>query len=81
MGSIPWDLIVSKETTIAKEYSYPLCGEFDAVLMSKVIAVNITMKVLSMSASCNTCGVLAGTIPKQLCGAGIPVPLYHRGYA
>ena len=61
VGPIPWDLIVSKEAAIAKEYNCPLCGEFDAVLMPNMMAANITMKVLSMSANCNTCGVLAGT--------------------
>lgn len=61
VGPITWDLIVSKEAATAKDYNCPLCGEFDAVVMPNVMAGNLTMKVLSMSAMNNTCGVLAGT--------------------
>lgn len=61
VGPIPWDLIVSKEAARLKHYNCPLCGEFDAVLMPNVTAGNTIMKVLSMSASVNSCGVLAGT--------------------
>lgn len=61
VGPITWDLIVSKEAAAAKDYNCPLCGEFDAVVMPNVMAGNLTMKVLSMSAMNNTCGVLAGT--------------------
>ena len=35
--------------------------EFDAVLMPNVMAGNTVMKVLTMSANVNACGVLAGT--------------------
>ena len=61
VGPIPWDLIVSKEAARLKNYDCPLCGEFDAVLMPNVMAGNTVMKVLSMSANVNACGVLAGT--------------------
>lgn len=61
VGPISWDLIVSKEAAKAKDFDCPLCGEFDAVVMPNVMAGNTAMKVLSMSANCNTCGVLAGT--------------------
>ena len=61
VGPIPWDLIVSKEAARLKQYDCPLCGEFDAVLMPNVMAGNTVMKVLSMSANVNSCGVLAGT--------------------
>ena len=61
VGPIPWDLIVSKEAARLKKYDCPYCGEFDAVLMPNVMAGNTVMKVLSMSASVNSCGVLAGT--------------------
>ena len=61
VGPIPWDLIVSKEAARLKKYDCPLCGEFDAVLMPNVMAGNTVMKVLSMSANVNCCGVLAGT--------------------
>ena len=61
VGPISWDLIVSKESAEAKDFNCDLCGEFDAVLMPNVMAGNITMKVLSMSANVNSCGVLAGT--------------------
>ena len=61
VGPIPWDLIVSKEAARLKKYNCDLCGEFDAVLMPNVMAGNTVMKVLSMSANVNTCGVLAGT--------------------
>ena len=61
VGPIPWDLIVSKEAARLKNYDCPHCGEFDAVLMPNVMAGNTVMKVLSMSASVNSCGVLAGT--------------------
>ena len=61
VGPIPWDLIVSKEAARLKRYDCPLCGEFDAVLMPNVMAGNTVMKVLSMSANVNSCGVLAGT--------------------
>lgn len=61
VGPIPWDLIVSKEAARLKEFDCPLCGEFDAVLMPNVMAGNTVMKVLSMSANVNCCGVLAGT--------------------
>ena len=44
-----------------KGYDCPHCGEFDAVLMPNVMAGNTVMKVLSMSANVNCCGVLAGT--------------------
>ena len=60
-GPITWDLIVSKEAAKAKNFDCDLCGEFDAVVMPNVMAGNTTMKVLGMSANCNTCGVLAGT--------------------
>ena len=61
VGPIPWDLIVSKEAARLKGYNSPYCGEFDAVLMPNVMAGNTVMKVLTMSASVNACGVLAGT--------------------
>ena len=61
VGPIPWDLIVSKEAARLKKYNCDLCGEFDAVLMPNVMAGNTVMKVLSMSANVNSCGVLAGT--------------------
>lgn len=61
VGPIPWDLIVSKEAARLKGFDCPLCGEFDAVLMPNVMAGNTVMKVLSMSSSVNSCGVLAGT--------------------
>ena len=61
VGPIPWDLIVSKEAARLKGYDCPYCGEFDAVLMPNVMAGNTVMKVLSMSANVNSCGVLAGT--------------------
>jgi len=61
VGPIPWDLIVSKEAARLKKYDCPHCGEFDAVLMPNVMAGNTVMKVLSMSANANSCGVLAGT--------------------
>ena len=60
-GPITWDLIVSKEAAIAKNFECDMCGEFDAVVMPNVTAGNLVMKVLGMSANCNTCGVLAGT--------------------
>ena len=60
-GPIPWDLIVSKEAARLKGYDNPHCGEFDAVLMPNVMAGNTVMKVLTMSANVNACGVLAGT--------------------
>ncbi|MBQ5738958.1 MAG: hypothetical protein IIV78_00955 [Oscillospiraceae bacterium] len=61
VGPIPWDLIVSKEAARLKGYNNPHCGEFDAVLMPNVMAGNTVMKVLTMSANVNACGVLAGT--------------------
>ena len=61
VGPIPWDLIVSKEAARLKGYDNPHCGEFDAVLMPNVMAGNTVMKVLTMSANVNACGVLAGT--------------------
>ena len=61
VGPIPWDLIVSKESARLKGYDCPYCGEFDAVLMPNVMAGNTVMKVLTMSANVNACGVLAGT--------------------
>ena len=61
VGPIPWDLIVSKEAARLKNYDCPYCGEFDAVLMPNVMAGNTVMKVLTMSADANACGVLAGT--------------------
>ena len=61
VGPIPWDLIVSKESARLKGYDNPHCGEFDAVLMPNVMAGNTVMKVLTMSANVNACGVLAGT--------------------
>lgn len=60
-GPIPWDLIVSKEAARLKGYNSPNCGEFDAVLMPNLMAGNTVMKVLTMSADANACGVLAGT--------------------
>ena len=61
VGPIPWDLIVSKEAVRLKKFDCPYCGEFDAVLMPNVMAGNTVMKVLTMSANVNACGVLAGT--------------------
>ena len=60
-GPITWDLIVSKEAAVAKNFDCDMCGEFDAVVMPNVTAGNLVMKVLGMSANCITCGVLAGT--------------------
>ena len=60
-GPVTWDLIVSKEAAVAKNFECDMCGEFDAVVMPNVTAGNLVMKVLGMSANCNTCGVLAGT--------------------
>lgn len=61
VGPIPWDLIVSQESAQLKGYDCPYCGNFDAVLMPNVMAGNTIVKVLSMSANANCCGVLAGT--------------------
>jgi len=60
VGPIPWDLIVSKEAARLKSYDNPYCGEFDGVLMPNAMAGNTVMKVLTMSADVNACGVLAG---------------------
>lgn len=71
VGPIPWDLIVSKEAARLKNYNCPYCGEFDAVCVPDVVAGNTIVKVLNMSASVNSLGVLAGT--------NIPVAISSRG--
>ncbi|MBO5656647.1 MAG: hypothetical protein J6R94_00495 [Agathobacter sp.] len=60
VGPIPWDLIVSKEAARLKNYDCPYCGEFDAVLCPDVMAGNVLMKALQMSAHYSSCGVIAG---------------------
>lgn len=67
VGPITWDLVVSKEAARLKGFDNPLCGEFDAVCVPDVMAGNILMKALMMSAQVNSCGVVAGaTIPIAL---------------
>lgn len=67
VGPITWDLVVSKEAARLKGYNHPLCGEFDAVCVPDVMAGNILIKALMMSAKVNSCGVVAGaTIPIAL---------------
>lgn len=70
VGPIPWDLIVSKEAARLKNYDCPYCGEFDGVCMPDVMAGNIVMKVLKMSADVNICSVVAG--------ARVPIALTSR---
>ena len=73
VGPIPWDMIVSKESARMKGYDHPACGEFDAVLMPNVMAGNTVMKVLTMSANVNACGVLAGTkVPMAITSRSSP---------
>jgi len=71
VGPIPWDLIVSKEAARLKNYNCPYCGEFDAVCVPDVVAGNTIVKILNMSASANSLGVLAGT--------NIPIAIASRG--
>ena len=71
VGPIPWDLIVSKEAARLKNYDCPFCGEFDAVCVPDVIAGNTIVKILNMSASANSLGVLAGT--------NVPIAIASRG--
>ena len=67
VGPITWDLVVSKEAARLKGFYCPLCGEFDAVCVPDVMAGNILMKALMMSAQVNSCGIVAGaTIPIAL---------------
>lgn len=67
VGPITWDLVVSKEAARLKGFDCPLCGEFDAVCVPDVMAGNILMKALMMSAQVNSCGIVAGaTIPIAL---------------
>ncbi len=67
VGPITWDLVVSKEAARLKGFDCPLCGEFDAVCVPDVMAGNILMKALMMSAQVNSCGVVAGaTVPIAL---------------
>ena len=67
VGPITWDLVVSKEAARLKGYDNPLCGEFDAVCVPDVMAGNILVKALMMSAHVNSCGIVAGaTIPIAL---------------
>ena len=73
VGPVPWDMIVSKESARMKGYDHPACGEFDAVLMPNVMAGNTVMKVLTMSANVNACGVLAGTrVPMAITSRSSP---------
>lgn len=73
VGPIPWDMIVSKESARLKGYDNPYCGEFDAVLMPNVTSGNTVMKVLTMSADVNACGVLAGTkVPMAITSRSSP---------
>ena len=73
VGPLPWDMIVSKESARMKGYDHPACGEFDAVLMPNVMAGNTVMKVLTMSANVNACGVLAGTkVPMAITSRSSP---------
>lgn len=67
VGPITWDLVVSKEAARLKGYDNPLCGEFDAVCVPDVMAGNILVKALMMSAHVNSCGIVAGaTVPIAL---------------
>lgn len=63
-GPITWDLIVSKEAARLKNYNCPYCGEFDGICVPDVMAGNVLMKALQMTAHVNSCGVITGaTIP------------------
>lgn len=70
VGPITWDLIVSKEAARLKNYDCPYCGEFDAICVPDVMAGNILMKALSMTAHINSCGVIAG--------AKVPIAITSR---
>lgn len=64
VGPITWDLIVSKEAARLKNYDCPYCGEFDGICVPDVMAGNVLMKALQMTAHVNSCGVITGaTIP------------------
>lgn len=62
VGPISWDLIVSKEAARLKNYDCPYCGEFDAICVPDVMAGNVLMKALQMTAHVNSCGVITGAI-------------------
>ncbi|MDO4554308.1 MAG: phosphate acyltransferase [Lachnospiraceae bacterium] len=61
VGPITWDLIVSKEAARLKNFDCPYCGEFDGICVPDVMAGNILMKALQMSAQVNSCGIIMGT--------------------
>ena len=70
VGPITWDLIVSKEASKLKNFNCDFCGEFDAICVPGVMAGNILMKALQMSAEFNSCGIIVG--------AKVPISISSR---
>jgi phosphotransacetylase len=70
VGPIAYDLILSKEAARLKNYSNPLCGEFDGIVAPSLLAANLIVKCWQMHAHAQTCGVVIG--------AKVPVALTSR---
>ena len=70
VGPIAYDLILSKEAARLKNYTNPLCGEFDGIVVPSLLAGNLIVKGWQMHAQAKTCGVVIG--------AKVPVVLTSR---
>lgn len=70
VGPIAYDLIISKEAARLKGYDCPLCGEFDGIVTSSLLAGNMLVKVLQMHGHASSCGVIVG--------ANIPIAITSR---
>jgi phosphotransacetylase len=70
VGPIAYDLILSKEAARLKNYTNPLCGEFDGIVAPSLLAANLIVKCWQMHAQAKTCGAVIG--------AKVPVALTSR---
>ncbi len=70
VGPIPYDLIVSKEAARLKNYDCEYCGEFDGIVVPDLMAGNLLIKVLQMTAGATSCGIIVG--------AKVPIAITSR---
>jgi phosphate butyryltransferase len=70
VGPISYDLVMSKESAIEKNYNCPHCGDFDIILCPTLAAGNILTKSWAYSAGAKWAGLIAG--------ARVPVVMTSR---
>jgi phosphate butyryltransferase len=69
-GPISYDLCMDPEAASIKEYTSPVAGDPDILIVPNIVAGNILIKSLTCTGGAKTCGAI--------CGAQVPVVISSR---